>query len=225
MKILLQTLLAAFLIAVCFQTGQAQRGLGLRFGSDFNHFFRADQQPLVDGWWSHLVFGPYYQAYFDDGGAQIGLNILYKNNGSGGFPNFPVIQNDFADDQNIGVTALELDLKVGPRFGLINPKIGALVSYYFKREGFLEAGETAPLNNIHLLFPIGVSIEGPTGYGSVGFSVFYEIGLTNVISRPGTGIRDFDGSKIRSLGIELFVLFKAGEQKRKFAPPMPLPEE
>ena len=78
----------------------------------------------------------------------------------------------------------------------------------FKREGFLEDGEQADLNNIYVALPFGVSIEGPTGYGSVGFSVFYEIGLNNVIKNPDPrGLQDFDGSKIRGLNFELFVLF------------------
>lgn len=210
------------------ESGQAQRGVGMRFGSDFNYFFRADQQPLVDGWWSHLVFGPYYQAYFNDGGAQVGLNVLYKGNTGSGFPNFPVISRDFGGDstQNVGITALELDLKVGPRFGIFNPKIGMLLSYWLKRDGFLEPGETATLNRMNFQFPIGLSVEGPTGYGSVGFSVFYEIGLTNVIRNPDpNGPQDFNGSKVRALNVELFILFQAGKQERKFGPDLPAPED
>lgn len=207
-----------------WSSAMGQRGFGLRFGSDFNHFFRAEQHPLVDGWWSNLVFGPYYQAYFDDGGAQVGLNILYKGNTGQGFPNFPVIQRDFKDDQNVGLTAVELDFKVGPRFGLINPKIGMLLSYWVKRDGFLEAGATDPLNNINFQFPIGVSIEGPTGYGSVGFSVFYEIGLTNVLKNPmPSGLEDWDGSKMRGLSFEMFILFQAGKQEAKVTPNRPKP--
>ena len=194
---------------------KAQRGVGLRFGTDMSHFFRAPDHPLVDGWWSNLVFGPYYQAYFDDGGAQIGVNILYKNNDDKGFPNFPVIQRDFKSGQNIGLTALEFDLKVGPRFGLFNPKIGANVFYCLQRDGFLEQGEVANLNRTYVALPFGLSIEGPTGYGSVGFSVYYNIGLNNVIKAPSAGLRDYDGSKIRTLRFEFFVLFQAGSQKEK----------
>mgnify|MGYP003692219957 CR=1 FL=1 len=196
-------------------TVHAQRGVGFRFGTDMSHFFRAENHPLVDGWWSNLVFGPYYQAYFEDGGAQIGLNILYKNNDDKGFPNFPVIQRDFKSNQNIGLTALEMDLKVGPRFGLFNPKIGLSVFHCLKREGFLEDGEVADLNSTYVALPFGLSIEGPTGYGSVGFSVYYNVGLNNVIKAPSAGLRDYDGSKIRTLRFEIFVLFKSGSQKEK----------
>lgn len=210
------------------KAAEAQRGVGMRFGTDLNYFFRADQQPLVDGWWSHLVFGPYYQAYFEDGGAQVGLNILYKGNTGRGFPNFPVISRDLSGDstQNVGITALEFDLKVGPRFGIFNPKIGMLLSYWLKRDGFLEPGEVAELNRMNFQFPIGLSIEGPTGYGSVGFGVYYEIGLTNVLKNPNpSGLQDFNGSKLRALNIELFVLFQTGKQERRFGPDMPPPED
>lgn len=219
------TLLLLF-AAFFFQESSAQRGIGLRFGSDFNYFFRADRHALVDGWWSHLVFGPYYQAYFPDGGAQIGLNILYKGNTGQGFPNFPVVQGDYGDDpdQNVGITALELDFKVGPRFGIFNPKIGMMLSHWLKRDGFLEAGATDELHNWNFQFPIGLSVEGPTGYGSVGASIFYEIGLTNVLKNPDrTGLEDFDGSKVRAINIELFILFKAGKQESKVKPSMPPP--
>jgi hypothetical protein len=200
----------------------AQRGLGLRFGTEMNHFFRADNYPLVDGWWSQLVFGPYYQAYFDNGGAQVGLNILYKNNRDKGFPNFPVIQRDFRDGQNVGITALEFDLKVGPRFGVFNPKIGALINYSFRLDSILEAGQTAPLNRVYVSLPLGLSVEGKTGYGSVGFSMFYNIGINNVLRNPGPrGLQDYDGSKLRGLRFELFVLFEAGKQEAKY----PGPEE
>ncbi|HHG83439.1 MAG TPA: hypothetical protein ENJ82_01720 [Bacteroidetes bacterium] len=204
----------------------AQRGIGFRFGSDFNYFFQADQHPLVDGWWSQMRVGPYYQAYFDNGGAQIGLNLLYKNDRERGWPNFPVIQNDWRDGQNIGITAIETDLKVGPRFGPFNPKIGYLISYSFRRTGFLEDGKVADLNRLYVALPFGLSVEGPTGYGSVGFSVFYNIGLNNVIKNPNpNGFQDYDGSKIRGLTFEFFVLFKSGKQKAKRAPSEKLPEE
>ena len=218
-------LLALFLLLIPFG-GQAQRGLGIRFGSDFNYFFRADRQPLVDGWWSHLVFGPYYQAYFDDGGAQAGINILYKNNTGQGFPNFPVIQRDLTSDstQNIGLTGLEFDFKAGPRFGPFNPKIGLLVSYWFKRDGFLEPGQDDPLNRVNVQFPLGLTVEAPTGYGSVGFGVFYEIGLSNVLRDPDpNGLQDFNGSRVRALNVELHVLFQGGKQERRRQPDMPPP--
>jgi hypothetical protein len=193
----------------------AQRGIGFRMGSDFDYFFRADAHPLVDGWWSHFVFGSYYQAYSEDGGAQIGLNILYKNDRDKGFPNFPVVQRDWRLGQNIGLTALEADFKVGPRFGLFNPKIGTQVMYCIRREGFLEQGDSSRLNRAYIMFPIGLSLEGPTGYGSVGFGIFYCIGLNNVIKDPAPGIRDYDGSKIRGLRFELNVSFSAGKQERR----------
>lgn len=193
----------------------AQRGIGFRFGSDFDYFFRAKSNPLVDGWWSNLVFGTYYEAYFKEGGAQLGLNILYKNDREKGFPNFPLIQRDWKRGQNIGLTALEMDFKVGPRFGLFNPKIGCQIMYCIKREGFLEQGDSSRLNRVYGTLPFGCSLEGPTGYGSVGFGVFYNIGLNNVIKAPTPGLRDYDGSKIRGLRFELNIVFSAGKQEEK----------
>ncbi len=225
-NILRLCLLLSFVVVLTVPT-QAQRGLGIKFGSDFNYFFRADEQPLVDGWWSHLVFGPYYQAYFEDGGGQAGINILYKGNTGSGFPNFPVIQRDLTSDttQNIGLTGIEFDFKAGPRFGILNPKIGLLVSYWFKRDGFLEPGFTDQLNNVNVQFPIGLTIEGPTGYGSVGFGVFYEVGLSNVIRDPDpNGLQDFNGSRVRAVNVELHVLFAGGKQeRRRLEPDMPPP--
>ena len=202
----------------------AQRGLGFRFGSDVNHFFRAEQHPVVDGWWSQMVFGTYYQAIFQDGGAQVGLNLLYKNSTGKGFPNLPVIMRDWRDGQNIGLTALELDLRVGPRFGIFNPRIGYQVSYCLKRDGFLEPGDSSRVNRTYAMLPFGLAIEGPTGYGSVGFGVFYNIGLNNVIKAPTPGLRDYDGSKIRGLRFEFTLLFNAGEQKEKHPPKVFDPE-
>lgn len=214
-KVLTGCLLSMVLLLLP-QAGFAQRGIGFRFGSDIDHFFRADQHPLVDGWWSHLMIGSYYQAYFQDGGAQVGINLLYKNNRDKGFPNFPVVQRDWRDDQNIGITALEMDLKVGPRFGLFNPKIGYHWMYCFRRKGFLEVGDTTSrLNRMYVMLPFGLSLEGPTGYGSVGFGIFYSIGLNNVIKAPTPGLRDYDGSKLRGLRFELNILFSAGSQKEK----------
>jgi hypothetical protein len=193
-----------------------QRGIGFRFGSDVDHFFRADEHPVVDGWWSQMVFGTYYQAVFQDGGAQLGLNLLYKNSTGKGFPNLPVVMRDWRDDQNVGVTALEMDLKVGPRFGIFNPRIGYDIFYCIKRDGFLEPDDTTSrLNRVYAMLPFGLSVEGPTGYGSVGFGIYYNIGLNNVIKAPTPGLRDFDGSKIRGLRFELTILFSAGEQKEK----------
>ena len=83
---------------------------------------------------------------------------------------------------------------------------------------------TDPLNRLNFQFPLGLSVEGPTGYGSVGFSVFYEIGLTNVLRNPTpTGLEDWDGSKVRAVNVELFILFKSGKQEAKVGPSMPPP--
>jgi hypothetical protein len=216
---------ATVLLLLLIPSARAQRGLGFCFGTDASHFFRADAHPLVDGWWSHMVFGSYYQAVFEDGGARLGLNLLYKNSTGKGFPNLPVVARDWRRGQNVGLTALEADLKVGPRFGIFNPRIGADIFYCLKRDGFLEATDTtSKLNRLYAMLPLGLSLEGPTGYGSVGFGLFYNIGMNNVIKAPTPGLRDYDGSKIRSLRFELTILFASGEQKEKHPPKIYDPE-
>lgn len=199
---------------------QAQRGFGFRFSSEFNHFFRSEQYDLIDGSWSHIVIGPYYQSVFENGGAQIGLNFIHK--GDKGFGDMPVVQRDYNGAHTIKNTALEMDMKVGPRFGPINPKIGYLIGYRFIQEGFLVDGSTMEINRWYVSLPFGATAEFPTGYGSVGFGIFYDVGMTNVIKNPLPNSRGWNGSKVRSINIELFVLVMSGKQKPKSRPKPPM---
>lgn len=212
---------ALFLLAG--SSGFAQRGFGLKFAADFNTFFRPQEYDVIDGHFSNMVIGPFYKAYFKNGGVDVGINLRYKNNTDGGFPNLPLIMQDFKGEHNIGLTALEMDFKAGPRFGVFNPKLGYILGYRFKHEGFLEDGSTQEVNPVYLSLPLGASFEFPTGYGSVGAGVFWEIGLTNVIKKPDsfTGAGLYDGSKIRSFNAELFILFSAGKQEPRKPPPPP----
>ena len=195
---------------------QAQRGFGFRFSTEFNHFFRSENYDLIDGSWSHIVIGPYYQSVFENGGAQIGLNFIHK--GADGLGDMPVVQRDYNGDHSIRNTALEMDMKVGPRFGPINPKIGYLIGYRFIQDGYLEAGSTMEINRWYVSLPFGATAEFPTGYGSVGFGLFYDVGMTNVIKNPLPNSRGWNGSKVRSINIEMFVLVMAGKQKPKPKP-------
>lgn len=207
-------------LGFCCAQLPAQRGIGFRFASDINYFFRSKSNELIDGAWSHIVIGPYFSAYYNNGGAQVGFNFIYKNNQDTGFPNFPGVMEDISGDHNIGITALEMDLKVGPRFGVVNPKIGYLVSYWFKREGFLEDGAAVELNNWNVQLPFGATFDFPTGYGSVGFGLFFEVGLTNVIKNPDrNSFQNFNGSRVRAVNAELFILIATGKQER------PLPKK
>lgn len=217
---------SCLLILCCLLAGSwawGQRGLGVKFAADFNTFFRSQEHDVVDGFYSNMVIGPFYKAYFKNGGFDVGVNFRYKNNTDRGFPNLPGVMEDFRDDNNIGLTALEMDFKVGPRFGVFNPKMGYILGYRFKSDGFLEPGSPETVNPVYLSLPLGCSAEFPTGYGSVGAGIFWEVGLTNVIKKPDsfTGQGLYDGSKVRAINVELFILFNAGRQEPRKPPPPP----
>ena len=217
-----KSLTVAFLFviwAILLPSGvQAQRGIGVRFGSDFNYLFRAKELPVREGFFSNGVLGAFYQAYFKHGGFRIGVNGIWKPPGNG----MPVIQQDFNKNNNIGFGGVEVDLKVGPRFWFINPQIGYIMGWRFAQSGFLDDGKTGKNTNFYLHLPFGVTAEWPTGYGSVGFGVFYEVGLTNVLKDPVPKDKQpYDGSKFRSINFEITTVFAAGKQQRKLKPPKP----
>lgn len=195
----------------------AQRGIGMRFSANSSHFFRAEDHPLVDGSWTNLVIGPFWKSYPDYGGFEAGINFVYKPSNSDGLP---VIMDDYPDgqeNQRIGLMGAEFDFKAGPRFDFINPKIGMKLGYRFSQDGYFKRDTASyALNNIYFNLPIGCSGEFPTEWGCVGFGIFYEIGITNVYRNPdpGSGVIH-DGSKVRSLNIEITVAVATGDQKRK----------
>lgn len=222
-----QVVIISLLLLFVGVSASAQRSIGMRFAGDFNHFFRADEFETREGWWSNAVIGGYYQAYFQNGGFRIGANLLYKSNTDRGFPNFPVVMADFTDNTNIGITALEMDLKVGPRFDWFNPQTGYLIGHQFKHEGYVDSSSTAVSNSFYIAVPFGASFDFPTGYGAVGFGIFYEIGLSSVLDEKTTqpGSTAANGSRFRTLNIEITVSFETGKQKRKTKPPPPKPIE
>lgn len=167
-----------------------------------------------------MVVGPYYQAYFSNGGWQAGLNFVQKGNTDRGFPNFPVVMRDYNGPHNVGFTALEFDMKVGPRFGPINPKIGYIIGYRFKHEGMVEAPFDYETRDWYVNLPFGATADFPTQYGSVGFGLHYLVGLTGQMKLPkGTVNPDFIAGTQRALNIELFVVFASGKQERPVPPP------
>ncbi|MDP5171146.1 MAG: hypothetical protein NWR72_12950, partial [Bacteroidia bacterium] len=125
-------LLLVFLL-ICPLALSAQMGVGFRFASNINNFPRADELGLVENLFTTGVFGVFYSRYQETNGFEAGLNVVHKG---GGF-NLPVVMSDLGNDgQNIEFTAIEMDLKVGPRFGAINPKIGYIFGYRFNQSGF-----------------------------------------------------------------------------------------
>ena len=206
----------------CSQWVNAQRGVGLRFAGDFNYFSHARDYQTVDGWFSNSRLGLFYQAVFKNGGFKAGLNFLYKPKGSG----LPLIMRDFRPGMNTSTTAVEFDLRVGPRFWFLTPAIGFVMAYRFGESRWLESYATQHVNRFNVSFPVGCSFDWPTGYGSVGFGVFYNMGITNVDSDPipGDGIA-YDGSKMRTLSFEITNVFASGKQEKKNKPEKPKPLE
>ena len=190
---------------------RAQQGIGLRFASNLNYFHQARNFALVEDWFSTGVFGLYYSKYAEKSGFEFGANVVYKNATGKGVPNLPVVMRDFGrSGQNVGITAVETDLKVGPRFQAINPKIGYILGYRFRATGFQEPGFDQATNEWYLYLPFGASANWPTRYGSVGFGAYYLVGITNALKNPAPGASGgvfYDGGRMRAINLEMVVTF------------------
>lgn len=184
------------------------KGIGLRFASNINYFPRALQFNLVPDGFTTGIFGVYYSNYTPKSGYEIGGNIVYKNGGEGF--NLPVVMSDFAPDQSVGYGGIEMDLKVGPRFGSFNPKIGYILGYRFYQEGFLRDGAEGEVNPWYLMLPFGLSGVWKTNFGTVGVGGFYNVGILNVLKNPdpgaGTGSL-YDGGRHRYINLEIIVTY------------------
>jgi hypothetical protein len=206
----------------------AQRGFGLRFASHINHFPRHEDFDLVPGAFTSGAFGVFYRSYNAYGGIELGINTNYKNYTGKGMPNFPVVMRNFnTNGFNPGFTALETELKVGPRFGAFNPKIGYLFGYRFKGDNFSilnPVPDTMRFNKMYLMLPFGGSFDFFTGFGTVGVGAYYNVGLLNVWHRTPnyntansvTGGGIYPGGKWNSLNFEITVTFNSGEQGEYF---------
>jgi hypothetical protein len=152
----------------------------------------------------------FYRIYAPNRGIELGLNINYKDGDGSGFPNLPIIMTDFdaTNMQSVGMTALEADLKVGPRFGGIHPKIGYILGYRLRDENFLEEGSPNEINAWYFQLPFGCTVALPTSYGSVGFGATFELDLTNVIKNnttlPGSSFR---GGRQHAINLEISLTF------------------
>lgn len=188
----------------------AQNGIGFRFATNINTFPRSQEYRLVEKGFTTGVFGVFFSSYKEKHGFELGANIVYKDNDGKGFPNLPVVMRDFGDDvQNVGLTGVEIDLKVGPRFKALNPKIGYILGYRLQQSGFQLDGFEDPINRWYLMLPFGLSVNLPTNYGSVGFGGYYNVGIFNVLKNPnpGQGGGLFDGGRQRYLNFEIIVSF------------------
>jgi hypothetical protein len=192
---------------------KSQRSFGLRFASDLNYFNRANDYSLAKGLYTTGVFGIFYRSYNRNGGFEAGLNVNYKNNGDKGFPNFPVVMADYpnkesGDSLNVGNLSFEACMMVGPRFGPFNPRLGYVLGYRARNEGYLKPSvDTLTLQNWYFTLPFGLTFDVPTGFGSVGFGALYNINLLNVVRKPVSYTLPgfYDGGKLRNLRFEITV--------------------
>lgn len=200
-------LIAGMILALIAQPVLGQKGVGLRLASNINYFPRSQEFGLVQSGFTSGVLGVFWSSYNEFRGAEIGLNVMHKARRDGGF-RLPVVMADFDPAQDVGMTAVEMDVKVGPRFGAWNPKIGYVFGYLFQTEGILRPGLDFPANRLYLQLPFGMSFNLPTNFGSVGFGSYYYVGVLNVLKNPGTGAgSSYSGGRWRAVNLEFTVTF------------------
>lgn len=190
---------------------QAQTGLGLRFSSWINHFYRADTYPLMNGYFSHAQIGPFYRMYKKNGGFEVGLSYIAKPSSG-----IPFVAQDFGKGYTTSYRGGQIEFLFGPQFKAFRPKTGYVAGIRREPQGFLDAG-LAPrqISKFYMFLPIGFSLDFPTSFGTVGGSFFYQIGMTNVIRNPYPDLDPaFDGGKQRALQLELTVLYGTGYKKK-----------
>lgn len=218
-------LTVSFFLFFCSQS-QAQSGFGMRFASHLNKFAEPYEYDLAPGWFSTGEFGVFYRSYNAYGGFELGVNSIYKNGTGRGMPNLPVVMRDFRDSQNVGLTAIETELKVGPRIGVFNPKIGYVLGYRLQSVGFLtkDFGDTVKINRLYFNLPFGASFDFPTNFGHVGVGAYYMIGLLNVRHRtpnwnPSNALTtQYPGGRMNSVNIEITVSFNTRSQGDYYDP-------
>lgn len=186
----------------------AQSYLGLRFASNVNYFPRAEEFDLVGGAFTTGLFGISYSNYQPASGFSVGLNVNYKDGNGKGFPSLPVVMQDYgAAAQNVGHTSIEMELKVGPKVGILYPQIGYILGYRFTQTGFLQDnGSGREVNPIYLMLPFGATTNLPTGFGTVGFGAFFNVGVLNVL-RPEQPASN-NGGRQRFINLEITVAYK-----------------
>ena len=120
---------------------------------------------------------------------------------------------DFSDDQSVGLTAIELDFKAGPRFGWFYPRIGGIVGYRLAAEGFQpDKAEPDPIKKFYLHIPFGAAALFPTNFGSVGFGAYYQLGGSKVLDIDDEDVvligRGPIGGAWRAINFEIVVTYK-----------------
>ncbi|RMG66738.1 MAG: hypothetical protein D6722_14435 [Bacteroidetes bacterium] len=192
---------------------QVRQYVGLRFATNIQYFPQAGQFVLMPGTFTTGVLGAFYSQYRPMSGFSIGLNVNYKDNNGRGMTNLPVVMQDYREGLNVGHTAVEMDLKAGPRLGVVYPQIGYILGYRFYQDGFLRPGYDEEINPWYLMLPLGLTTNLPTNFGTVGFGAYYNVGLLNVIRGAGpTGGGLSDGGRQRYITLEINVTYLADER-------------
>jgi len=182
----------------------AQRGFGLSFQGRFNYFTDAGE-PVPPGWFADGAIGLTYKNYWWGAGFETGLTWVYK--GSPQEVRLPFINNDFRRGQVTAYKAAEGAFRFGPRWKVFYPRTGLVVGYRYQQLNLADPPSGRQPQPWYATLPLGLSIELPTGFGTTGFSGYYEIGLTNHLKRP-TGISGaYEGTKLRRLTFEIHVMW------------------
>jgi hypothetical protein len=197
-------LLRSGVFAFFLSSLSAQPHVGVRFFSDFHRFVHSQSLPLIQGFFSTGGIGPYVKFYRWNGGVELGVQLLYKQQRD--LVNLPYVMADFRSENNTAWTSVEMDFRFGPRFRYFEPKTGYRLGYRFKQEGFqLASSQPYEENRWYITLPIGFSISLPTQFGTTGASFFYNIGLSNYLHRPEGVVGDFNGGRIHSILAEIYV--------------------
>lgn len=195
-------------------TFPSEQHIGLRFASNINYFPFAAEFQLAGDAFTTGVFGPYYRWDRPRSSVELGIQIVYKNPNPSGF-NLPGVMEDFSDDQSVGLTALEIDFKAGPRFGWLYPRIGGVLGYRLDHQDF-QPGVTNPdpVKRMYLNLPFGAAALFPTNFGSVGFGAYYQIGVSKVLDIDEDDVINIGSGPIggawRAINFEIVVTYKRG---------------
>lgn len=182
----------------------AQRGFGLSFQGRFNYFTDTGE-PVPAGWFSDGAIGATYKNYWWGAGFEAGVTWVYK--GGPQEVRLPLINADFRQGQVTAYKAVEGAFRFGPRWKVFYPRTGLVVGYRYQQLNLSQPQSGRLPHAWYATLPLGLSIELPTGFGTTGFSGYYEIGLTNHLRRPSGISGNYEGSKLRRLVFEVHVLW------------------
>lgn len=182
----------------------AQQGVGILFQGRFN---RATQvgEPVPAGWFSDAAIGLCYKSYWWGAGWEGSLLWVYK--GAPGELRLPFVNQDFKQGQTTAYKAVEAAFRFGPRWSIFYPRTGVAIGYRYQQQGLSLTPASRPVNRWYAFLPLGMALELPTGFGTVGVSAYYEIGFTNLLQRPPGSTGLYEGAKLRRFLVEIHSLW------------------